>query len=200
MSTIPQERMTPEEYLEFERAAVDCKHEFYKGEIFAMSGGTWQHSLLIAAVIRELGNALEGKPCQVFNGDLRIKVNESGLYTYPDASVICEEAQLEDSHKDTLLNPLVVVEVLSDSTEKYDRGQKFDFYRTIPSLKQYVLVSQNKPQVEVFTRSEDTGWLLTVATGKNTSIELTALECELSLGELYRQIDFSEPESLHPGD
>ncbi len=130
---------TPAEYLAWERAAPD-KHEFLGGEIFAMAGASFAHNKIVGNIVGELRDALRDRPCDVTPSDLRVKIPAVGLYTYPDAVVVCGEPQFEDDKLDTLLNPTVIVEVLSDSTEAYDRGKKFRYYRTIPSLRDYVLV------------------------------------------------------------
>ena len=143
MSAIPKPSLTPQEYLARERRATE-KSEYYRGEIFAMAGASFEHSLIKDNLARESGNQLKDKPCRVITSDLRIKVNATGLYTYPDAVIVCDEPKFEDAQVDTLLNPRVIVEVLSDSTEKYDRGGKFAHYRQIPSLQEYVLVAQDR--------------------------------------------------------
>src|SRR5687768_7010868 len=139
-------KMTPEEYLAFERASQE-KHEYVNGEVFAMSGGTIEHSLISGNIVRELGVALRHKPCDVLNADMRVKIEATGSYLYPDASVVCGGARLADGKRDNLLNPQVVFEVLSRSSEEYDRGVKFAQYRTLPSLADYVLVSQTEMKV-----------------------------------------------------
>ena len=190
MSTSATQRYTVDEYLALERAS-DEKHEYFDGEIFAMAGGSMQRSLIGANTVRELGNKLQDRPCRVFNSDMRVWC-PTGLRTYPDASVVCNQPQLEDSEKDTLLNPIVVVEVLSPSTEAYDRGRKFEIYKSIESLREYVLVAQDRAHVDCFTRQPSGGWLLTSATGLESSIEIPALECSIRLAEIYAQVEFEE--------
>jgi len=159
MSAQPQPRLTPEQYLEAERAA-EFRSEYYGGHIFAMSGGSYRHAQIIGGVVRELGNALKTRPCSVVTNDLRLRVSPDGLYTYPDVLVICGEPQFADYQRDTLLNPALIVEVLSPSTEAYDRGFKAQQYRTLASLEEYVLVSQAEPRLEVFRRQPGGHWLL----------------------------------------
>ncbi len=151
--------MTAPDYLQIERAAEN-KSEFRDGEIFAMAGGTFAHSAIAANMLRQLGNKLEGRPCVPCTSDLRVKIEMAGAYAYPDVSVVCGERQFEDERRDTLLNPTVIVEILSDSTESYDRGRKFELYRRIPSLREYLLVSQRAPHIEQFIRQPNGGWLL----------------------------------------
>jgi Uma2 family endonuclease len=190
MSTVSQRFLTPQEYLARERLA-EFRSEFYRGETFAMSGGSPRHSLIGTNALRELSAALRGRPCTAYNSDLRILISASGLYTYPDASVICGEIEFDDRFRDTVLNPTLLAEVLSISTEAYDRGKKFEHYRKIPSLRKYLLISQDRPAVERFARNPDDTWTLTVTSGLDQSIVLTAIGVTLSLAELYEKVDFS---------
>ena len=188
MSAEPAEKRiwTPGEYLAWERAEPE-KHAFYQGEIFAMSGASRAHNLLVGNLLRVLGNALLDRPCETYPSDMRIKVPATGLSTYPDASVACGEPQFEDATFDTLLNPVVIVEVLSDSTEGYDRGQKFESYRTIPSFVDYVLVTQNRILIEHFARQPDGSWLLREHREHGT-VELGSIGFALSVDEVYRKV------------
>ena len=183
-------RVTPEEYLAFERAAPE-RHELIDGEIVAMSGGTREHSLLGVNLIIELGTALRNSTCEVHGADFRVKVEASDCYTYPDVTVVCARPELEDEHGDTLLNPTALFEVLSDSTERYDRGEKFAQYRTIPTLTDYVLVSQKAIAIEHYHRQPQGGWLLRTY-GPGQSFRLEALGCELTVDEVYRRVLVSE--------
>jgi Uma2 family endonuclease len=171
------------EYLEQERASP-TKHEFLDGEIFAMAGGTPEHARLAANVTAELRLALRRRPCAVFSSDLRVRVLVTGLATYPDAAVVCGRLAHAPEDDDAVINPVVLVEVLSDSTEAYDRGEKFAHYRRIPSLKEYVLVSQQHRRIEVFRRNEDNTWTLHEA-GPGTSAKLTSVGCELAVDDVY---------------
>ncbi|WP_437667551.1 Uma2 family endonuclease [Sorangium sp. So ce1182] len=172
------------EYLEQERASP-TKHEFLNGEIFAMAGGTPEHARLCMSVGAELRAQLRGRPCAVYSADLRVRVQATGLSTYPDVSVVCGKLERDLEDKDAALNPSVLVEVLSDSSEAYDRGQKFAHYRHIPSLREYVLVSQHEPRIEVFHRNEDDSWTLREArAGQGAHLE--AIGCTLSVDEVYR--------------
>lgn len=176
------------EYLTIERAAP-TKSEFYDGEMFAMAGGTAIHSLIGSNVTREFGNQLHGKKCVPYNSDLRIQVQATGLFTYPDLSIICGPLQFADAD-DTVINPSVLVEVLSPSTEAYDRGQKFLQYRQIPTLREYLLVNQHEPLVELFIRQEGNIWLLREAAGLDASLEIPSLQIAVSLAEIYANVDF----------
>lgn len=175
--------LSAQEYLEFERSS-EQKHEYADGEIFAMSGGTLEHSLTATNIGGELRNALGDRPCRVLNSDMRIRIPERGRYVYPDSAVFCGRPEFEDAARDTLLNPILVVEVLSDSSEAYDRGDKFAQYRTLPSMKEYVLASQKEARIEVFTRQADEGWVLRVY-GAGETAKLASLGCELAVDRAY---------------
>ena len=151
MSTLPKPRLTPEEYLEIEDAA-EFKSEFYHGEMFAMAGATYNHNLIAGNVLRHLGNQLLGRPCSTCGSDMRIHVPRTGLYTYADALVICGEPRFLDRKQMTLLTPTVIVEVLSASTEAYDRGRKFDHYQSIESLREYLLVASDRMSASLYRR------------------------------------------------
>ncbi len=190
----PATRLSEVEYLEIERKA-EIKSEFYDGEMFAMSGGSRWHSIISSNVGRELGNALKGRGCVVFESNMRVKVEATGLYTYPDVSVSCEEQRFVDDEMDTLLNPAVIVEVLSESTEKYDRGQKFQQYQQIPSLQEYMLVSQQAARVELLVREGGGTWRLHQAEGLEAKITSPTLGVTLELREIFTHVKF-EPMRL----
>jgi Uma2 family endonuclease len=177
---------TPEEYLAWERLQPE-KHELHGGEVFDMAGATLEHNKIVANVLAELRAALRQKRCEVYASDLRVKVPATGLYTYPDASVVCGRPELEDGVLDTLLNPLILVEVLSPSTEDYDRGTKFTNYRTIPSFRDYVLISTDRVLVEYHTRKDDGSWLLReYKAGERFGLESVGVE--LAVDELYLKV------------
>ncbi|MEQ8850134.1 Uma2 family endonuclease [Botrimarina sp.] len=192
MSTAPARRLTAQEYLRIERASVDQKHEFYAGEMFAMAGESFAHSTISAQIIRLLGNALDESPCDTHTSDMRVKVERTGLMTYPDASVSCGDPKFEDGHKDMLLNPVLVVEVLSKSTENNDRTRKFDHYRQIPSLREYLLVAQDEPRIDRFSLMADGRWALDSAEGLGAAIRVDVADAELPLAEVYRRVTFGE--------
>lgn len=171
------------EYLAAEEKS-DVKHEWLNGEIYDMAGGTPEHSRLAANFIQHLANALKGKPCKVFTSDLRVKVETTGLSTYPDLSVACGHLEFASDDKNALVNPMVLVEVLSDTSEAYDRGDKFLHYRRIPSLQEYVLVSQRGPRIEVFRRGSGGTWVFYEA-GPGESVALESLGVSLSVDEVY---------------
>ena len=188
MSLQPKTRFTPEEYLALERKA-ECKSEYFNGEIFAMSGATPQHVLIVTNVVSELRGQLKSRPCTVYSTDLRLKVSATGLYTYPDVIVVCGEPQFNDDHKDTLLNPTLIVEVLSESTKDYDRGGKFEQYRMLESFMEYVLIAQDKHHVEHFVRQPDNRWLLSETNRVEDTLELTSIGCNLALTEVYDKVE-----------
>lgn len=175
--------MTYAEYCVFERDAV-LKHEYLRGEVYAMTGGTLEHGRLGANIIYLLKRELEGRPCRVFSSDVRVRVEATDLDTYPDASVVCGEPRTGDEHGHALINPILVVEVLSDSTEAYDRGQKASHYRQIPALQAYLLISQHEPRLELQLRQADGHWTLLEATA-GASLTIAPLEIELSVDEVY---------------
>src|SRR5690606_18773767 len=171
------------------------KSEFFDGELFAMAGGSYNHSLVGANFIREAGNALKGSGCRVHGSDMRI-LCPTGLGTYPDASIVCGEPAFQVQQQEALLNPVVIVEVLSPTTEAYDRGKKFEHYQSIPSLKEYVIVSQDHVRVEHFARQQATGqWLLTTMSDPAGLFELPALGVSLSIAEIYAGVTFEPPDS-----
>jgi len=196
MSTQPKPRYTPEEYLALERAA-EYKSEYYDGEIFAMAGASERHVSIVTNLVMALGGQLKSRPCRVYSADMRVNVSATGLYTYPDLAVVCGERHFHDKHQDTLLNPGVLIEVLSPSTEAYDRGKKFSHYRTLDSLAEYLLVSQEEPRVEHYLRQPDGDWLLHEATRLDGTVSLPTIQCELSLADVYDKVEPDEAESTH---
>lgn len=189
-------RLTEVEYLEIERRA-EFKSEFLDGEMFAMAGGSRMHSLIASNLNFALRTQLKGCPCRVYTSDLRLKVQSSGLYTYPDVSVACGQEEFEDGLDDTLLNPTVIVEILSPSTEAYDRGKKFELYWQLPSLREYVLVSQSKPLVEQYIRQDGGEWLLRAVAGLEARLTLPSLGIAIEMADLYVNVQF-EPVPLRP--
>jgi Uma2 family endonuclease len=185
------------EYLAIERAA-SYRSEYLDGQIVAMSGRSRAHSLIAANLIRVLGTALRDRPCEVHGSDLRCYVEAGDLYTYPDVTVICDPPRFEDEAADTVMNPVVIIEVLSPATEAFDRGEKFARYRLLPSLREYVLVAQHRPRVERFTL-RDGEWVLSEASGLEAAIELSTVGCTLLLDEVYAKLSFDAPASA-PGD
>ncbi len=181
--------ITPEEYLALERQA-EHKNEYYDGEIFAMTGASRKHNLIALNIGADLHNQLKGRACEAYLNDMRVHIPATGLYTYPDVVVVCGEPQLEDEHLDTLLNPVLIVEVLSKSTARYDRTSKFSDYRSIPSFIEYLLVSQDEYRVEHNTKQTDGRWLLTEYRSLEDVAPLDSIRCLLSLKEIYDKVTF----------
>ncbi len=190
---VEKRRYTIKEYLERELDAAE-RHEFHDGEILAMSGGSDAHSFIIANVIREFGNQLKGKPCSVAEGNLRVRSRREPRYVYPDASVICNDREYdpEDPNRHTILNPRVIVEVLSPSTEAYDRGDKFEYYQGIDSLEEYVLIAQDRPAAQSFLRQPDGTWSMMGIHGIEAALRLRSLQIEVPLAEIYYRVEFPE--------
>lgn len=189
MSRQAKAYVTPEEYLSLERGA-EHKSEYYDGEIFAMTGASKEHNLITVNVASELRAQLKKRDCETYANDMRVKVPATELYTYPDVVVACGKAQFEDDSVDTLLNPVLIVEVLSKSTVRYDRIEKFAHYRSIPSFAEYLLVSQDEYRVEDNVRQPDGRWMLTEVRGKEGQVELASVGCVLALSEIYDRVSF----------
>jgi Uma2 family endonuclease len=192
MSAVPKKKLTPAEYLAIERQA-EFKSEFYAGEMFAMAGAKYPHNLIKDNLVGELHPQLKHGPCQTLSSDQRVKITDTGLYTYPDIVVICEPPQFEDEEFDTLLNPRVVIEILSESTETYDRGKKARHYKRIPALQEYVLVAQREPFVERFVRQDDGSWKVLEFSSLDSWLEFTSVPAKVALKEIYRGVAFPEP-------
>lgn len=194
MTAQPRPYLTETEYLERERVSI-IKHEYYAGEIFAMSGASESHNLIASNINASLYNQTRGRGCRIYPSDMRIKVVRTGLYTYPDITIVCGKPEFVDvTKRDTLVNPTIIIEILSPSTERYDRGVKFQNYRTIETLKEYILVAQNTYRIERYVRFEAQTWILTEAVGIESSITLDSIQCILALADTYELVDIP-PES-----
>jgi Uma2 family endonuclease len=189
MAAMPKPRLTGEEYLRLERQA-EYRSEFVNGRIIAMAGASKEHNLISVNVSSSLHQQLRGGPCETYASEMRVKVDVTGRYTYPDVIVVCDEPQFEDAELDTLLNPTLLIEILSPSTESYDRGDKTRDYRQIPSLREYLLVAQDRPHVERYRRGERDEWILSEATGLDAAIPLSAIGCTLNLTDVYERVTF----------
>lgn len=191
MSTVPSKRfVTPAEYLALEEAA-SSKHEYYRGEIFDMAGGSIRHNEISGNIYFRLRSALQHGRCRPYNSDQRVKSQGPGLYTYADTFVVCGELKTDELNAETITNPSVIFEVLSPSTESYDRGQKFEFYQQIDSLRDYVLVSQVEPKITHFIRADDGSWRYELISGLEMSLVLKSIECTLRLADIYDNLSFS---------
>ncbi|HZH30904.1 MAG TPA: Uma2 family endonuclease [Pyrinomonadaceae bacterium] len=186
MSSLPDSYLTPEEYLAIERRA-EYKSEYVDGVMYAMAGGSERHNLIAANLITAIGVQLRERPCRVYPSDLKVRVPNSRRFFYPDVSIVCGETQFADDEQDVVLNPIVVVEVLSESTAAFDRGKKFQSYQQIESLREYLLVSQDEYVVEHFLRQDDGHWLYTKAGGLEEAIALPAVKCRLALRDVYNK-------------
>ena len=193
MSTQPRPYYSFENYLATERECIDEKHEYVAGEVFAMAGASYNHNLITANLVRRLGNQLDGRPCTVLTSDMRVRVATADACAYPDVVVLCDRPVFHDSRRDVLTNATLVAEVLSPSTEGYDRGGKFAIYRGLPSLRQYVLIAQDRPAIDVFTRQPDGRWILDAYTDPAAPIHFESIGCTLRLREVYDKVEFETP-------
>lgn len=193
MSAVPVKKYTIREYLAREEAAA-YKSEFFRGQIFAMSGGTINHNTIAGNIFGHLFTSLRGSGCRPFNSDQRIRVVANGLDTYPDVSVVCGEIERDEEDQEAISNPRVIIEVLSPSTERYNRGEKFRLLQESRSLQEYILVAQDKAQVERFVRQPDDSWNLTYFQGNEAVLVFSSLNCSISLREIYAEVTFDPEE------
>ncbi len=184
---------TREEYLMMEESADD-KSEFYQGEIFAMSGGSRNHSVICTNLIRRIGESLDDKDCILFDGNMKVDIPKADAFVYPDMSLVCGNIEFFEDRTDIICNPVLIIEVLSPSTQSFDRGEKFGYYRSLPSVLEYVLVSQHQPLIEVFYRQDEHQWLYTVAKGIKERILLRTVPCHLFLKDIYLKTDWMQSE------
>ena len=188
MSALPKKVLTVAEYLEFERTS-EQKHEFFDGELFAMAGASRHHNIVKENLSIEIGGRLKGGPCITLSGDQRVKMNRARHYTYPDFIIVCGQPQYDAIDPDALVNPQVIVEILSPSTEGYDRGAKFRHFQRIPSVREYVLVSQDKMQVERFVRQPDETWVLTTFDDPAGDFSLFSVALRIPMADVYRAVE-----------
>ena len=193
-SAAVQSHLTPEEYLALERKAT-IKSEYLDGQMYAMSGATREHNLVCGNTFVALHLQLQERACEIYSNDMRLKVSSAGLYTYPDVLVVCDEPRFEDDSFDTLLNPTALFEILSPSSEAYDRGAKFGYYRQLDSMQEYTLVSQDCMRVEHYLR-QGSQWILTEFSNPEDIVRLTSINCELSLRETYARVEFAPNSAL----
>ena len=181
---------TAEQYLDLERH-TETRHEFLDGTVYAMSGASRAHSAICYNLAGITYRQLSGTRCAGFSSDMKVRVGDASLFAYPDLAIVCGEPLLHDDHGDVLLNPVVIFEVLSRSTEAYDRGEKFERYKTIETLTDYVLVSQDHARIEHFSRQPDGAWSLTEVSGLDASLDLASINCRLPLAEVYDRVEFA---------
>ena len=179
--------MAEADYLDMERLSEE-KHEYYRGEAFAMVGATREHNLIAMNVFRELGNQLRGRECRAYPSDMRLKIEETGKYVYPDAMIVCGEEAFADDKRDTLTNPVAIIEILSESTEGYDRGVKFSHYRKLASLSEYILISQDEEKIERYAKQDTGNWVLSETDESNTQVLLESIDCILNLTDVYEKV------------
>jgi Uma2 family endonuclease len=184
MALQTQLRYSFEDYLAAEREA-EIRHEYVDGQVFDMVGATENHNIIVANLTALLVNQMKGRPCLVYATDMKVRIDVADACKYPDVTALCGERKFFNDRRDVLLNPSLIIEVLSDSTEAYDRGENFALYRQLPSLREYVLVSQARWRVEVYARQPDGRWLLTEYSGANDEVPLETVDCVLSLQEIY---------------
>ena len=182
--------ISPDEYLAVERAALE-KHEYYQGEVFAVSGASLQHNVIFSNLFTDIGNKLKGKSCKPYGSDLRIHIPKNTLYTYPDISIICGEVHLTDHEFDTAINPTVIIELLSKSTRNYDKGEKFTLYRDIDALKEYILVDTEKIYAEKHVRNVNGSWQLTDYRSLQQSFTIDSIQLNILLKDIYEGISFA---------
>ena len=188
MENLARKFMTATEYLDFERNSLE-KHEFYKGEIYAMAGAKEKHNLIVSNLISMIHSQFKKRPCVVYPSDMRVVIDQYNHYAYPDITIVCGDRKFLDSKSDSLLNPSAIIEVLSESTETYDRGKKFEAYRNITTLREYMLVSTDHKKIELFTKSPDDKWVLSES-GKEDTITLPTLNLTLTLSDIYDKVEF----------
>ena len=189
MTALPKPIYNADEYLALEEPA-DYRSRFYNGEIYAMAGASRRHNTASMNTASNLHFQLRQRPCEIYQNDMRVKVSPN-LYTYPDIVIVCGEPQIEKKHGENLLNPSVIIEVLSPSTEKFDRGEKARLYRLMPSLEEYVLISQDEMHVEHFVRQKNGGWFLTELSETADILHLPTISCQVNSSDIYAKIDFS---------
>lgn len=197
MTAQPEPYVSEETYLELERSSA-TKHEYFQGRIYAMTGAKESHNLIAANTLASLHGQLRQTSCRVYSGDMRIKVVRTGLNTYPDVVAVCGQPQFTDDVHDTIINPTVIVEVLSASTERYDRGLKFQNYRTVETLQDYVLISQDRHHIECYTRQESGLWLLQEGEGLEQRVTLSSTGCTLLLKDVYEKVELEQDSSGLP--
>jgi len=194
MSALPERHMTAEEYLAWERASK-TKHEYIRGDVIAFAGSTFAHAEIVQNLARLLYPLRRGQGCRTFTTEIRLRVGPATAYLYPDVMVICGEPEIADDQQDTVLNPTVIMEVLSRSTALIDRVKKFDLYTVIPSLHEYLLVAQDRTQIEQFVRQSDGKWLYAKVSASDTEIELPSLNAVLKLADVYENVTLTETDN-----
>jgi Uma2 family endonuclease len=186
MVTQPRPHLTPAEYLALERRA-ETRSEYHDGQIVAMAGASREHNAIVFDTVAVISLQLRGRPCEGYANDMRVWIPAHRVYVYPDIVIVCGEPEFEDAEVDTLLNPTVIIEILSSSTERYDRGRKFAQYRTLPSLREYLLIAQDEYRIDYYRREGDGNWFIGEAQGRDATLTL-AIGCTLALADIYERI------------
>lgn len=197
MALQTQSRYGFEDYLAMEELSRE-RHEFVAGEVFAMTGASENHNLIVANLVMSLGTQMKGRPCRVYVADMKVRIDAADMAAYPDLTAVCGERRFYDQRRNVLLNPTLIVEVLSPSTEAYDRGDKFACYRRLDSLRDYLLVAQDRTRIELYTRQDHGGWLLTEYAEPGAEVALASVDCRLLLGEVYDKVEFPPSLSAAP--
>lgn len=192
----PKHLITPEKYLAQEIESRD-KHEYWFGETYMMAGTSINHNQIVNNTFKVFDRTLEGRHCRVFTSDIRLRSPKDDVYTYPDVMVICGKIELDPRQQDTVMNPQVIVEVWSESTQDYDSGAKFKMYRQIPSLREYVMIDQSEPYVEYYRR-DGHFWVLETLEDMDAKLRLRSLGCEIDLAEIYQQVEWTEQKPKSP--
>lgn len=183
--------LSPDEFLEMEEKS-DTKHEYYRGEIFNLAGASIAHNTIVSNCVSGLHTSFRNKSCRVYSNDLKVRIEAVDLFTYPDILVICGKPQLYKDRDDTVMNPVLIVEVLSESTKNYDRGEKFEFYRQIASLQDYILIDQYKLHVEHFSLGAENKWVLSEYSDRNDIVRAPAVDFDITLAAIYERVEFSK--------
>ncbi|WP_293313473.1 Uma2 family endonuclease [Pedobacter sp. UBA5917] len=183
-------RYTVEEYLEMEKESTE-KHEYFQGDIFAMSGAGFKHNILFSNIFLAVGNKLKGKSCNIFGSDMRMNIPENTLFTYPDISIYCDDVKHIDIDEETFILPTVIIEILSPSTKNYDRGKKFNLYKDIPSLKEYIMIDSESVSVEAYYINEEKEWILNDYKEISDTFTLVSMGFDVALADIYERVRFS---------
>lgn len=195
MSAVAKTKMSEEEYLAIERAS-DFKSEFFNGEMFAMAGASLHHNLIKDNLVVRIGAQLSGSNCRTVSSDQRLKVNRTGLYTYPDIMIVCGKPERAEPDSETIVNPQVIIEVLSDKTESYDRYEKFEHYKRLPSVREYILVAQNRMGVERYVRTDEGEWVIRSYTQADELFSFATVPVSVKVADIYGGVEFPEPTDL----
>lgn len=190
MSAVPKQKWSPQAYLAFESESHE-RHELVDGDVYLMTGASQRHNLIVASVIITLGSQLLNRPCEVYPSDMLVKIAETGDYHYPDISVVCGQSQIIHDQRDILLNPTLIIEVLSPSTEQYDRSHNSENYRSLASLREYGLISQERPHIEHYVRQDQGDWLFSEAKDLSAALDLPSITCTLALRDVYAKVRFN---------